>query len=254
MSDQEAVTVLGPGVRLAPARGVYLAADHGEVVVLDARRDQYSALGPGVSAAVRWALNPAACPEPPEAAALLEPLVQAGLLTPAPSGAGAVTLPEPAEPGGVPSYRWTPNLSWAARSGARASRVQVVRAVAIIGRADALVRRGRIQAVLRWLRTRHGRLPAVAGPGSAVRAAALVDAHIRARMVYPRQIECLPGSAALAAHAWACGLPVGFVTGVHKYPFVAHAWVEYNGQVLNDRPEIARRLAPIVTVGPDCHN
>lgn len=253
MSDQ-AVTVLGPGVRLAPARGVYLAADHGEVVVLDARRDQYSALGPGVSAAVRWALNPAGFPEPPGAAALLEPLVRAGLLAPAPQGAGGVTLPEPAEPGGVPSYRWTPHLSWAARSGVRASAVQVVRAVAAIGRADAIVRRGRIQAVLRWLRARHRRLPAAAGPGSAVLAAALVDAHIRARMLYPRQIECLAGSAALAAHAWACGLAVGFVIGVHKYPFVAHAWVEHDGQVLNDRPDVARRLAPIVAVGPDRHS
>jgi hypothetical protein len=135
-------------------------------------------------------------------------LVQAGLLPSAPPGAGGGTLPEPAEPGGVPSYRWTPHLSWAARSGVRASAAQVVRAVAAIRRADAALRRGRIQAVLRWLRARHGRLPVAAGPGSAVRAAALVDAHIRARMLYPRQIECLPGSAALAAHAGAQPVPV----------------------------------------------
>lgn len=248
MSDRS-LAVLGPGARLAPARGVHLAADLGEVVVLDVSRDEYSALGPGVSAAVRWALNPADVPEPPNAAALLEPLVTGGLLVPAPAGVAGVTVPEPAEPGGVAGYWWAPQESWAARSGVRAGTGQTLRALSTIVRADRALRRRRLAGVLAWLRGRRGTFRAdAAGPGSAVVAAALVDAHIRARMLYPREIQCLAGSAALAAHAWAAGIAVRFVIGVQKYPFVAHAWVEFDREVLNDRHDIARRLAAIVSI------
>jgi hypothetical protein len=253
MSDRSLI-VLGPGSRLAPARGVRLAADLGEVVVLDVFRDEYSALGPGVSAAVRWALNPADVPEPPNAVALVEPLVKNGLLGLAPVGTAGITLPEPAEPGGVASYRWTPHLSWAARSGVRASTGQTARALAAIIRADRALRRGRLAGVLAWLRGRRAACRTGAtGPGSAVVAAELVDAHIRARMLYPREIQCLAGSAALTAHAWTAGIPVRFVIGVQKYPFVAHAWVEFDSQVLNDRHDVARRLAPIVSI-PVAHD
>lgn len=216
-------------------------------MVLDTARDQYSTLGPGVSQALRWSLNPESMPEPANAMTLLEPLIRNGMLTPARPGISPIELSEPAEAGGVASYLWTPYLSHAAQSGVRASLVEVGRALVAIVRADAVLRRGQLGAVLGWLRARRAAQPA----GSPNAAGALVDAHIRARMLYPRQIHCLVGSAALASHAWALGIDVAFVIGVQKYPFVAHAWIEQGDHVLNDRPDVARRLAPIVSIGRD---
>jgi hypothetical protein len=248
MSDQP-LSVLGTGVRLAPARGFYFATDHGEVVALDTTRDQYSTLGPGVSQALRWSLDPESMPEPANATVLLEPLIHKGMLTPARPGIDPIELPEPAEAGGVASYLWTPYLSHAAQSGARATLIEVGRALVAIMRADSVLRRGQLGAVLSWLRARLATQPV--GSPAAAGADRLVDAHIRARMLYPRHIHCLVGSAALASHAWSLGVDVAFVIGVQKYPFVAHAWIEQDGHVLNDRPDVARRLAPIVSIGRD---
>jgi hypothetical protein len=149
----------------------------------------------------------------------------------------------------VASYLWTPYLSRAAQSGVRAGTFQIARALGAIVRADTLLRRRHITGVLNWLNSRYAARPTGPTSMSDAAAAVLVDAHIRARMLYPRQIHCLAGSAALATHAWADGYAVAFVIGVQKYPFVAHAWVEHDGHVLNDRADVAGRLAPIVSVG-----
>jgi hypothetical protein len=69
-------------------------------------------------------------------------------------------------------------------------------------------------------------------------------------MLYPRRVECLPGSAALAANVWRCGLPVRFLIGVQKYPFYAHSWVELGDTVVNDVQDVHQRLSFIVTI-PD---
>lgn len=234
-------TGLGPGTCLTPARGIHFAVDHGEVVVLDVSRDRYSALGPGMSAAVRWAADPHAA-EPADAAHHLQRLLAHGILVPA---SQTERIPEPAEPRGMTTHRWTPHMSQAALSGSRATTRQLAFAIAAIARADRAHRRGGTAAVLSWLERRLGRLSPAENPADAP-TAQLADAHVRARMLYPRRIECLVGSAALAAHAWSAGIPAVFVIGVQKYPFIAHSWVEHDGRVVNDRSEVSRRLAHIL--------
>jgi hypothetical protein len=53
---------------------------------------------------------------------------------------------------------------------------------------------------------------------------------------YPKTVHCLQRSAAavflLRAHGW----PAEFVTGCALATFENHAWVELNGQVVNDKP------------------
>src|SRR5882762_10012011 len=52
---------------------------------------------------------------------------------------------------------------------------------------------------------------------------------------YPRQALCLQRSAALTCLLRAYGVPAQMVIGAQKFPFRAHAWVEVNGDVVNDK-------------------
>lgn len=38
-------------------------------------------------------------------------------------------------------------------------------------------------------------------------------------------------------------LPIDLVIGVSKKPFISHAWLEFNGQVINDAPEFVEKLS-----------
>lgn len=57
------------------------------------------------------------------------------------------------------------------------------------------------------------------------------------RFKHPR---CLQRSAALLLILRLLGIPVEMVIGVQKVPFQAHAWVELDGAVINDRPAVKR--------------
>lgn len=37
-------------------------------------------------------------------------------------------------------------------------------------------------------------------------------------------------------------LPIDLVIGVSKKPFISHAWLEFDGQVINDAPEFVEKL------------
>ncbi len=79
---------------------------------------------------------------------------------------------------------------------------------------------------------RHGRRRDVC----AARAlAALVN---RAAELQPGRAACLERSAAALALLRLRGWPAEMVIGVQPRPFVAHAWVELEGRVLNDRDAV----------------
>lgn len=52
---------------------------------------------------------------------------------------------------------------------------------------------------------------------------------------YPKQALCLQRSAVLVRMLRQNGVPAQMIIGVQKLPFKAHAWVEVNGQIINDR-------------------
>jgi hypothetical protein len=54
--------------------------------------------------------------------------------------------------------------------------------------------------------------------------------------LYFKQALCLQRSAATACLLKKHGFPAQMVIGVQHLPFSAHAWVELDGDVLNDRP------------------
>ncbi len=89
----------------------------------------------------------------------------------------------------------------------------------------------RLHALLHRL-PRHGRRRDVAA------ARALSAAVDRAARFQPGRAECLERSAAALALLRLRGWPAEMVIGVQPRPFVAHAWVELEGHVLNDRDDV----------------
>ena len=53
---------------------------------------------------------------------------------------------------------------------------------------------------------------------------------------YWKEALCLQRSAATACLLKECGVPAQLVIGAQQMPFKAHAWVEVDGRVVNDRP------------------
>ncbi|HWR15472.1 MAG TPA: lasso peptide biosynthesis B2 protein [Terriglobales bacterium] len=53
---------------------------------------------------------------------------------------------------------------------------------------------------------------------------------------YWKQVLCLQRSAATTCLLKNHGVPARMIIGAQQMPFKAHAWVEVDGQVVNDRP------------------
>jgi hypothetical protein len=70
-------------------------------------------------------------------------------------------------------------------------------------------------------------------PGSAEPICAAVD---MACIWYWKEALCLQRSAATVCLLRRHGLPAQLVLGVQAMPFKAHAWVEVDGRVINDKP------------------
>ncbi len=73
--------------------------------------------------------------------------------------------------------------------------------------------------------------------------AQMCEAVDLAAVLYFRKVLCLQRSAATACLLKKHGFSVQLVIGVRYLPFVAHAWVELDGLVLNDKPYISEIYA-----------
>lgn len=58
-------------------------------------------------------------------------------------------------------------------------------------------------------------------------------------VLYFKEVLCLQGSAVTACLLRKCGIPGEMVIGVQQWPFRAHAWVEVEGRVANDKLYVA---------------
>jgi hypothetical protein len=55
---------------------------------------------------------------------------------------------------------------------------------------------------------------------------------------YWKEVLCLQRSAVTACLLKGCGIPALMLIGAQQMPFRAHAWVEVDGQVVNDKPYV----------------
>jgi hypothetical protein len=68
---------------------------------------------------------------------------------------------------------------------------------------------------------------------------------------YTARRRCLFDSLVLSVYLTRGMVPCTFVVGVSTKPFLAHAWVQIAGSVLNDTVERVQDFAPILSIGDD---
>jgi hypothetical protein len=66
---------------------------------------------------------------------------------------------------------------------------------------------------------------------------------IVATAFYPGRSKCLEQAVATFILLRRRGAPVNIRLGVQPYPFIAHAWLELNGQPITESPEVIARFA-----------
>ncbi len=98
-------------------------------------------------------------------------------------------------------------------------------------RFDYLLTRGRFSGLHDVVRNSSLRLPC-ANTDMVKRITAVVD---YASICYWKPVLCLQHSAATACLLKRFGVPAQLVIGARQQPFKAHAWVEVNGWVVNDK-------------------
>lgn len=66
---------------------------------------------------------------------------------------------------------------------------------------------------------------------------------------YPKAAACLQRSLTLLWMLWRRGLPAELVIGIRRFPFESHAWVEFQGQVVNDSQGVKRAYVTLQRFG-----
>jgi hypothetical protein len=98
------------------------------------------------------------------------------------------------------------------------------------------------RGTLGWIRRRIEGIPASAA-AEIERVRAVEYKVAMAGALYPGRAKCLEQSLTLYYLLRRRGVAVKYCQGVQPYPFQAHAWVEYRGEVINDVEEHARFFA-----------
>lgn len=120
-------------------------------------------------------------------------------------------------------------------------RFLVLRAYANLLLFDLYLARGNFSALYEKVR-RYPRATRDSTPDTVEHVCTAVDT---ASIWYWKKVLCLQRSAATARLLKQCGVQAEMVIGAQQVPFKAHAWVEVDGRVANDKsytPEMYRVL------------
>lgn len=111
-----------------------------------------------------------------------------------------------------------------------------------------LMTRGLVGAAS-WIRARTASVPQASDP-DIVTVTQVERAVAMAGAMYPGRAKCLEQSLVLYYLLRSQGVGVNCRLGVQPFPFQAHAWIEYRGEVVNDVPEHARQFTPLASLLP----
>jgi hypothetical protein len=101
----------------------------------------------------------------------------------------------------------------------------------------------------RWIRRRVEVIPQVASVD--LKALKLAESAVAmAAALYPGRALCLEQSLVLYYLLRRQGIPVRYCHGVQPHPFLAHAWVEYDSEPLNDVAEHVKHFARLTGQSP----
>jgi hypothetical protein len=115
----------------------------------------------------------------------------------------------------------------------------VLRAYLRLVQFDLYLARGNFQALYDKVRT----FPITEMPTSVDSTERICAAVDMACIWYWKEVLCLQRSAATACLLKRYGVPAQMMIGAQHMPFKAHAWVEVQGQVVNDKPYMREMYA-----------
>jgi hypothetical protein len=115
----------------------------------------------------------------------------------------------------------------------------VLRAYLRLVQFDLYLARGNFQALYDTVRT----FPITEMPTSVDSTERICAAVDMACIWYWKEVLCLQRSAATACLLKRYGVPAQMMIGAQQMPFKAHAWVEVQGQVVNDKPYMREMYA-----------
>lgn len=182
-----------------------------------------------------------------DVSAMLRRFTDVGLLEPMPSRPDPWHEITPSKPGKHPAA--FPTVRYQAESGPSGSRIHrwlgdalwLVRGLLALGYIDLLTRLRAFPGVHRALERARANDPQPLSP----LAWQITAAVNRAAALYYQRRWCLQRSAACAYLLRRHGFGAELVLGVQVLPFIAHAWVEMDGKVINDNPELTRTFAEL---------
>lgn len=122
-----------------------------------------------------------------------------------------------------------------------------LRAFLLITMFDAVLRLRGLQRGLALARRLGDAEPA--GTWSAEQTEAVGRRVAFAAAFYPRRALCLEQSLALYVMLRKAGAPAVLRIGVRPVPFAAHAWVEIDGQAVNEPQDFITQLVPFPGLG-----
>jgi hypothetical protein len=102
-----------------------------------------------------------------------------------------------------------------------------------IARIKRSLRKQKFERTLAWIRAAVAPIPATEDADMA-QVQALEYAVAMAGAFYPGRAKCLEQSLTLYLLARRQGVAARYCQGMQLYPFAAHAWITYRGQVIND--------------------
>jgi hypothetical protein len=100
---------------------------------------------------------------------------------------------------------------------------------------------------LKSLCTCVAKWPVRRSPGAPDAVGRVCGAVDRATVWYPKKALCLQRSAVTTCLLRSHGIPARMILGVRPMPFMAHAWVEVDGSVVNDLPRVKSFYASLTS-------
>lgn len=219
-------------------RQAFLCLTEQGAVFLDLKHDKYFGLGPADVAALQSLMmqGPAASVA---ATALAHGLVERGVLTFEPSKGKALTAVTVAAGSDVLAEAFTDDDPDVTLSDAYNFLKAFVSARLSLAR-------GLQHAVMRT-RGARAQVPRAALDVERARHLVRVFRHIRP-LVFTAKDRCLLNSAVLVNFLRQYGISADWVFAVKSGPFRAHCWVQRDGFVFNDLPELVSSFTPIMVV------
>ena len=128
-----------------------------------------------------------------------------------------------------------PTTSHAETSETRLSKYETLTAFGGLLAFDLLLRFRGFQALIKRVETWPTAEPRTIDPELCRRVCAAVD---RAQVYYPKKAMCLQHSAVVTCLLRRRGIPAQMVLAAQDFPPKGHAWVEVQGEVVNDKPTV----------------